>query len=136
MNAKEIIRTKNHEIWIDDEGILWIEAMDTVEVELDEVKEYFEIYAKLGCREKKVLQLMDMRKGVTFTKEARDYAAERSKDYFIASACVSDSLAVRMLVNLSKVFYKDLAPVKLFSDIESAKEWLRKQGKTPTSKDA
>lgn len=126
METKQIHRTKNHEIWIDDEEILWIQAMDAVEVELEEVQACFDIYAKMGCRENKMLQLMDVRKGVTVTKEARDYSAQRGKDYFLACAVVSDSLAVRMLVNFSKLFYKDMVPFKLFGDIESAKEWLRK----------
>lgn len=125
--TKHIHRTKNHEIWVDEEGILWVQAMDAIEVELDEVKACFAIYEKLGCRKKKVLQLMDVRKGVTMTKEARDYGALHGKDYFIASAIVSNSLAVRMLVNISKVFYTNLMPMKLFGDMESAKDWLRKQ---------
>jgi hypothetical protein len=127
MVTKHIHRTKNHEIWIDDEGILWIEAMEAIEVELEEVKACFAIYDKLGCKEKKVLQLMDVRTGVTMTKEARDFAAKYGNDYFIAVAIVSKSLAVRMLVNISKIFYPNLVPMKLFGDIEGAREWLRKQ---------
>lgn len=125
MNKIQFHKTKLNDIWIDDEGILWIASTELGELDLEEAKACFEIYKKLGCDKKKVLQLMDMRNSLTITKEARDYAATQGKKYFIASACVSESLAVRLIVNFFSKLYKNNVPFKMFGDIESAKIWLR-----------
>lgn len=120
------IRTPFNEIWFDAEGILHVRATEQGEIDLDEVKACFEVYEKLGCRQNKVLQLMDARIGLTIAKEARDYAAREGVNYFIASAIVSDSLSVRLVVNFFNMFYKHKVPFKLFRNEKEALKWLRK----------
>lgn len=127
MTRKSVIRTANTEIWIDEEGILRLKACGSVDLDLNEVMECFASYEKLGIgKHNKVLQLIDISNGGTMSQEARDYAAEVGRDYFLASAVVSHSLSVRIVVNFFNRFYKHDVPLKLFKTEEKALEWLRK----------
>ena len=119
------IKTKMNEIWIDEEGFLMLKPIPGLEMDLNEVKACFEAYKTLGFGpHNKVLELIDARDG-SMTSEARTYAAEHGKDYFIAAAIISDSLAVRMVVNFFNTFYKHVVPFKMFSNEEDARKWLR-----------
>ncbi len=114
-----------NEIWIDDEGFLILKPLTGVEMDLEEVKACFEIYKSLGIGpHNKVLELIDARDG-SMTSEGRTYAAEVGKDYFIAAAIISDSLAVRMVVNFFNTFYKHTVPFKMFANEADARNWLR-----------
>ena len=125
MDNNNKFQTAMNEIWLDDEGILWLMPIESGEIDLEEAKACFKIYKSMGCDKKKVLQLMDMRNSVTISKDARDFAAKEGNNYFIASAIVSNTLAVRIMVNFFNKFYKPEVPFKLFGDIESALKWLR-----------
>lgn len=122
----EKISTPFNEIWFDAQGILHVRATEQGEIDLDEVKCCFAVYEQLGCRQKKVLQLMDARVGLTMSKEARDFVAKEGVNYFIASAIVSDSLSVRLVVNFFNLFYKHKVPFRLFRNEEEALKWLGK----------
>jgi hypothetical protein len=125
MEALGKIKTKMNEIWIDDEGFLILKPQEGAELDLDEVKACFEAYSTLGIGpENKVLELIDARDG-SMTSEARTYAAEVGKDYFIAAAIISDSLAVRLIVNFFNTFYTQVVPFKMFGTEEEARKWLR-----------
>lgn len=114
-----------NEIWIDDEGFLILKPKEGVELDLDEVKACFEAYKSLGVGpHNKVLEIIDARDG-SMTSEARTFAADNGKDFFIASAIISDSLAVRMVVNFFNTFYSQVVPFKMFSTEEAARKWLR-----------
>jgi hypothetical protein len=126
MTRKSVIRTTNTEIKIDDEGILRLKAVSAADLDLHEVMECFAWYDKLGIgNHNKVLQLIDVSKGGTMSQEARDYAAEIGRNYFLASAVVSNSLSVRLVVNFFNRFYKHDVPFKLFKTEEKALGWLR-----------
>lgn len=125
MEAINKIKTKMNEIWIDDEGILILKPQVGAELDLDEVKACFEAYRSLGVGpDNKVLEIIDARDG-SMTSDARTYAAEVGGDYFIAAAIISDSLAVRLIVNFFNNFYKQTVPFKMFASEEEAKKWLR-----------
>ena len=125
MVAISKIKTKLNEIWIDDEGFLILKPKEGAELDLEEVKACFEAYKELGVGpHNKVLELIDARDG-SMTGEARSYAAEMGKDYFIAAAIISDSLAVRMVVNFFNTFYTHIVPFKMFATEEEARKWLR-----------
>lgn len=114
-----------NQIWIDDEGFLILKPLEGVEMDLTEVKACFEAYRSLGIGpHNKVLELIDARDG-SMTAEARNYAAEVGKDYFIAAAIISDSLAVRLVVNFFNTFYSHTVPFKMFATEQAARKWLR-----------
>lgn len=125
MEATQTIKTKMNEIWIDEEGFLILKPQEGAELDLDEVKACFEAYKLLGIGpNNKVLEIIDARDG-SMTSEARTYAAEVGGDYFIAAAIISDSLAVRLVVNFFNTFYKQVVPFKMFASDEEARKWLR-----------
>jgi len=73
----------------------------------------------------KFLELIDAREA-SMTAEGRTYAAEVYNDYFIATAILSNSLAVRLIVNFFKTFYKNTVPLKMFAKQEKeTRKWLR-----------
>jgi hypothetical protein len=117
-------KTPNSEIWIDAEGVLCFKVQAEAELELEEIKTCFEIYRKLGCAENKVLQLMYAGDEASMTREARDYAAAQGHQFFIASAIISTSLAIRIVVNFFNTFYNNPIPFKMFSTEEEARDWL------------
>jgi hypothetical protein len=124
VEVKKIV-TKMSEIWIDEEGFLILKPRESVELDLEEVKACFEAYRSLGIGpNNKILELIDARDG-SMNTEARTYAAQHGKDYFIAAAIVSDSLAVRLVVNFFNGFYTQIVPFKMFSTGEEARKWLR-----------
>lgn len=126
MVASNKVRTDLCEIWIDNEGILNLRFLKEGEVDLKEVQACYDIYDELGVGpDNKILQVIDASNFAYLTTEARDFTAKMVKDYFIASAAISKSAAVRLIVNFFNSFYKIPVPFKLFPDQESAREWLR-----------
>ncbi|MBA2610985.1 MAG: STAS/SEC14 domain-containing protein [Bacteroidetes bacterium] len=126
MTAAHKIKTTYNEIWVDEEGFLVLKLLECGEIGLQEVKACFEAYQKLGFGpSNKVLQLIDIREDGSMAHDARTYAAEHGKHFFIASAVISKSLAVRMIVNFFNAFYKHPVPFKMFSEENDAKNWLR-----------
>lgn len=124
--AKQKIKTRYNEIWQDDEGFLWVRATEVTEIDLEEVKACFEAYAEMGIDQEKVLQVMDVRNSITVTREARDYAARHGHRFFIASAVISNSLSVRLIVNFFNFLYPKKVPLKMFGSEDEALKWLRK----------
>ena len=124
-----IIRTHSSSIWFDEDRILHVLPNEGAEIDLEEVIACFVIYKKLGCDKKKVLQLIDGRAGFIIRKEARDYAAKHGRTFFIASAVISNSLPVRLMVNFFNTFYNHSVPFKLFADEFEAITWLKRFNK-------
>ena len=118
------IQTDRVEILLDEDGILITRVLPGVELKLKDVEECFAAYRKMGCKDRKVLQLMEVRSDFNIDAEGRRYAAMHGKDYFIASAIISRHMAVRLLVNFFNSFYTHGVPFKLFATAEEARAWL------------
>jgi hypothetical protein len=127
MAASTKIRTKHSEIWLDEEGILIVQMDNDIELDLEEVKACFEIYKSLGFGPgRRALQLIfSGEESSSMPTDARKYASEHAKEYFVASAVVGQSLAVRLVVNFFNTFYKRQIPFKLFETEEAARAWLK-----------
>lgn len=119
------IFTNINAIWLDENGILNVRSVREGEMDLPEVEKCFEAYRQLGCDQRKVLQLLDLTVPVSITKEAREYVDKMAPDFFIASAIVSDSLAIRIIINFMS-FFKPYIPIRMFNKKEDAIEWLMK----------
>ncbi len=120
-----LIETKSSVVHIDEEGILRIRINDGYNVTLKDAVELFELYRKLGCDKNKKLQLMEGERFFSFDQEAQKYAAQHGGTYFIASALVNNSLAIRMLFNFFHRFFTSSVPFKMFPSEKEALAWLR-----------
>ncbi len=121
-----VIKTKKTSIWVDELGILHVKPIDGAEIDLEEVRACFQVYESLGCKENKMLQILDGRNSFVLTEEARSFVSSVGKNYFIASAALGNSLPIRLMVNFFNRFYKHDVPFKLFGTEEAAIEWLLK----------
>ncbi len=124
-----LIVTSLNEIWLDEEGILRVRAFKEGEFDIEEATQCFDIYKKLGCEKKRVLQLVDLSIPVLITKEAREYTDKMAPHFFIASAVVSRSLPVRIIINFCMKFFNPQVPLRMFDTELEALAWLRKHKK-------
>ena len=68
--------------------------------------------------------LFDIRKVKGSTKEARDYMANEGNELVLASAMMVSSPVLRMMANFYIMVNKPKNPTRMFTDEESAHEWL------------
>lgn len=122
----EIIKTKTAEVWINDDGILYVKMFPGAEITDTDALELFSAYEKLGCRKNKVLQILDARVDCTITPEGRQVSLKYSQDYLIASAVIGSSLAIKLIINFFNNFLKYDVPLKIFSTEEEGLKWLSK----------
>ncbi|MBA3971902.1 MAG: hypothetical protein H0X46_07120 [Bacteroidetes bacterium] len=122
------VQIKHSEIFLDEEGILWLVPDADADIDLEEVKACYDTYEKMGFnKDNKVLQIIDIKGSASLTKEARDFAVANGSKFFLASAVISNNLSVRLIVNFFNLFYKSQpVPFKMFDSEENAKKWLRK----------
>ncbi len=120
----EIIKTNVADVWVSEQGILYVKIFKDSEIGADDAMELFAVYEKLGCKNKKVLQILDATAGATITPEGRECSVKYSKDYLIASAVISNNLAVKIIVNFFNAFYKYEVPLKLFTTESEGLKWL------------
>lgn len=125
MKATEKIETKTATIWIDDEGIMRFRIKEAAAIDVKEVQMHFSIYRKLLGEKRKVLHLFESGDFFKFDTQGMLYTAKHAKHYFIASAVVHNSLAMRMLFNFVNTFIKQPVPFKMFSTKGEALKWLR-----------
>lgn len=70
----------------------------------------------------------DITKNISSTAEARIYGAKNEfTNYIIASAVVTNNLAVKIMVNFFISFNKPEKPVRLFKNKMDAVHWLKNQ---------
>ena len=130
MSATEKIDTKSATIWIDGEGILHMKLKPQAEVDLKEVESHFKIYEELGLKKNKALQLFEGGSFFTFDSEAMKFVSKNGSDYFIATAIVNNSLAIRILFGFFKRFFHQAFPCDLFDSKAEALKWLKTFKKT------
>ncbi|WP_114779000.1 DUF7793 family protein [Botryobacter ruber] len=68
--------------------------------------------------------LFDITKIKHSTKEARDYLANEGSELIVASAIVVNSPVIKMMANFYITVNKPQIPTRMFTDRESAMEWL------------
>ncbi|MDQ4142103.1 MAG: hypothetical protein M3142_16490 [Bacteroidota bacterium] len=68
--------------------------------------------------------LFDITQVKETTKEARDYMANEGNDLVLASAMVVNSPMLKMMANFYIMVNKPKNPTRLFTDRESAVQWL------------
>ena len=107
-----------------DEGILCSVAKKAPPQTVEEAKKTIEEFKKITGG-KKVCLLSDSTDSTPLSKEMRDYAAEVIPEIAKAIAIISRSAVGKMAANLFFSIKKQPYPVKMFTDENEAKEWLK-----------
>jgi hypothetical protein len=118
------IHTAKAKIWVDEPGVLCMQPNKGVELNLEDVKEYFRICREYLRGSGKTVQLMYGLNDFTMSKEAREYIADHAAELFLASAMITHNLAIRLIVTFFDRFHKSEVPFKSFETVEDAREWL------------
>jgi len=129
LNLKEQnkhFHTRVSEIWIDAEGIMHVIFSKGVELSLEDMEEAYKIFRAMGFGpgKKKSRQLLT---GGPFTisRPARNFAGSNGTDYFIAAAMVTNSVLMRLVINIFNTLHKHEVPFRMFESEEEALAWLR-----------
>lgn len=119
------ISTATATCWIDEFGIAIFIAHGNQT--LENAKENMAAYRQIACG-KKTPALLDFSDIQFITREAREYyASEESSSLVLAIAIVNNSVIGKVIGNffLGLNMNKVGAPVKLFTNVNEAKTWLR-----------
>lgn len=111
-------------LWFDESGILCSVAKKVLQQTLEEAKKTMIDFNKI-TEGKKVCLLSDSTNSSPLNKEMRDYYAEVIPELVKAVAIISRSAVGRMAANLFFSIKKQPYPVKMFTDENEAKEWLK-----------
>ena len=123
----ETIQTKTAEFSYIEKDIIQVRLFENARIEIKDVEESFTATMNIA-EHKKYAVLVDATPYVYVTPEARIHGARKEFQLnLVAQAIFVTSLANRIVGNFIIRFNKPYAPTKLFSDKESALEWLREQ---------
>lgn len=111
-------------IWFDESGILCSVAKKVPQQTVEEAKITMIEFTKFTGG-KKVCLLSDSTDAAPANKEMRDYAAEVVPQIAKAVAVISRSAVGKMAANLFFSIKKQPYPVKMFTDENEAKKWLK-----------
>ncbi len=120
----EVIEFPTSTMWFDENGILCSIAKKVPQQTVEEAKKTMEELRKITGG-KKICLLSDSTHSTPLNKEMRDYAAEVMPEIAKAVAVISRSAVGKMAANLFFSIKKQPFPVKMFSDENEAKEWLK-----------
>lgn len=121
-----LIATKTRTIGMLNEDIIQVVYFDDVVIDVSDMKEDFEEYDKFTSG-KKLKRLIIGGRYTEITNEALKYSREENikrKDSILVEAVVVQSLAQRLMANFYYKLLKPNHPIKVFNDVEKAKEWL------------
>ncbi len=128
MTITEKITTVKDSIWIDKDGFVRLQPNEGFEFDETDVERQFNTYAQLGVGSKRRAPLLvDGTHDFEMTKEARELAATKAKDFFTAAAIVSSSFSTRLLINFLNSFYNFHLPIKIFATESEAIVWLKER---------
>lgn len=120
-----LVRTTHASYWIED-GILHIEYNQNLVISLEVAKTMVEErhdYIKGAC----MPILVDIRGLASVDTASRKYfASTRSIENVLAGALLADSLISKLAGNIYITVDKPPIPLRLFTDKEKAKRWLKK----------
>lgn len=120
----KLIELEHSTILFREDGIVQVDFIDELLLDLKECKELLSYYSKVLVKQK-VPNLHVLGKYTNVTKEARDFSA--SKDglkHSLAKAYVLKSLAHKILANYYIKFNQPKVPTQFFNTKEEATIWL------------
>lgn len=106
------------------DGIVYVHFKEGTEITVELQGKMLDIYSEI-CSEKKKPFLFSASEYVSIGKEARDNSIVLEALYpGLASAVVAPSIAYKLIANFYLLVNKPKSPYKVFSDEDSAVEWL------------
>jgi len=128
--VSEAIELRTARFWLDDEGIIRGELIPGGDFLLDDAKEMMALHRRLtGGRAAGLL--MDIRALRSLPHEVRIYFTQPEHvEVHRAVALLVGSPLSRAIGNFFLGFNKPAMPMRLFSDEQSALEWLRRVART------
>lgn len=120
----EIIDTTLSTLWLDENGILYSIAKKGVPITKEGLQSVYSIMKNI-THGNKVCILTDMTNVTPEDKATRDFAASQMIAFTKALALVAKSYMSRMIANVFLNFNNPPYPVKIFTDEDKAKEWLK-----------
>lgn len=110
----------------DTEILVTVKFKDGVDLDLPEITKLVE-WTLNEVKTKPFLLLVDARDILSSMEHnSRKYFVEHKKynELNIAQAIVANNMPIRLLATAYYKLYKHQAPIKIFKDIDEAKEWL------------
>jgi hypothetical protein len=120
--AKEAL-TATSRMELGNDGILRIYVLKGARFELEQMIVHYETTHRLAGNHH-VPVLVDARVNHSASRKAQEYAAAQSHTR-LATALVTNNPLTRLLTNIYISVFRPVSPLKLFSSIESAEDWLR-----------
>jgi hypothetical protein len=122
---KEIIKTENAQIWLDEDGICRVNHPDNVHVTLEEARAMIAAIARLR-KEDLLPVLIDASPLKSVESEARKFlAGEETTRCTLACAFLVQSTPSRIIGNFFIRFNKPPFPCRLFKSENEALQWLK-----------
>ncbi len=100
---------------------------DNITIDLDGMKEGL-VQLDDFTQNRRLKKLVVVGKKTGITREARKFGHTEIKargKYTVAEAMVVHTLPQKMIANFYFAFIKNMYPVKYFTDVNDAKEWLK-----------
>jgi hypothetical protein len=124
------ISTRIAEVSIDNDGIILIRMLDSIDVDEYDVLDLNLIIRHLS-KNKPALKLVDSRNNWTISPKAKQLAAKESTlNKTKARAVVVSNVLTSGVLSFLKKFESKKYPQKYFTDINVAREWLLKLNTT------
>ena len=122
----EKIETRTALIFLHEEGIVWEDFKEDVEIDISDITENIAASLKLTNGKPHAAVLDTRNKSVTITNAAMKFGASKevTKDR-LATAHLTNSLAGELLGNFFMKFFKPKIRNRMFSDEKSALAWLQ-----------
>jgi hypothetical protein len=106
-------------------NIMFIDYKEGTEITVEIMKQMMQDMIELS-KGKKFAVFSDLTKNISSTAEARIYGAKNEfTSYTVANAVITNSLAIKIMVNFFITFNKPEKPTRLFKDRKGAVDWLK-----------
>ncbi len=120
----KVIDTGAAKLWIDENGIFHTVVNPGGNITLEKAIEHFKVHAELTTGKTPVL--LDIRNIKEITREVRRYlAGKESEEFHSALALLVESPLSKVVGNLILGLNKSSYPIKIFTSLEKAVEWLK-----------
>ena len=126
--TQKILRTRNCDTWLDEDGILMQQFDEGAEVTADDIRELNRAHRE-HWGERRVLILTDISKMKSISREARDWAARaRVAETTRPLAVVASSTMGRVMGTFFERVTDPPYPTRVFLSRSEAIEWLKSFG--------